>query len=613
MIVVSDLELFFSELNSHSIFSMDCETTGLKWQRGDYAFLWSFATINESYIVDLRKIDSSKFYSMLHDTLSFADKTILGINPKFDLHMSQCTDYKAKVLDASILRRLCHTNAFMVGAAAIAEEMGFSKLDTVKKWIQKNKAYRWEKSSSGDLEKIPRYDSVPDNVLYPYAAVDAEIAFKAYAFYMEKLYFINEYNGKLSAGNGKSIFNVVEKEIALTRVLFKLEKRGFLLDEQYCELASKLERDKVSSAIEEFKTLTGRDFKDSTKYFTELFGESSDFITNAPRTKKNAVSITDDYLTKLDTPIAKTIVKYRKANKKAGTYYTGFLDLKRTSPNEIVPPTIHTNFRQPQTATGRLSASEPNLQNVSNEDSSDNQVRGCFISPPDFYMVSVDYQAQEMRVLLDFAKELSVIEKVLTGTDLHQATADLMGTKRGPAKTINFGILYGMGLAKLADSLGISLEEAKRLKTIHTRSMSGVAAFTSRIIKRVKNTRKISSNWGRIYTFDQGFEYKAINYLIQGSSSEITKEAILRCEELLENYQSKLVLNIHDELIFYVHKDELNNLIPKISQAMRDSFEHEFLPMDIGIEIGTRWSELESYTEWQKKQSQHLNAVPVEI
>lgn len=606
MIVVENPALLFEELANHKVISMDCETTGLKWQRGDYAFLWSFATDQESYVYDIRRSGGQDFYDRLYQLLMNPEQIVLGVNPKFDLHMTGIQEYKAQVIDISIMRRLVNTNALAVGLAAIAEEIGLKKDDEVKKWIQKNKAYRWEKSYSGELIKVPRYDMVPDPIMYNYAAIDAEIPIKAYRYYMQKLTEMDAYNQALTIQEDKSLFKVLTKEVEVTRVLFNMEKRGFLLDEEYCINADATERAKVHLATEKFKELTGRDFRDSAKYFVELFGESHELIQNAPRTKKGALSFTDEYLSGTDNEIAKTIVQYRKAAKKSGTYYSGFLDLCRRATGMDagpVPPTIHTNFRQAQTATGRLSASDPNLQNVSNEDSSDNQVRGCFIAPPEHFIVSIDYQAQEMRIMLDFAGEETVISEVKKGKDLHLATAEMMGVSRKEAKTINFGILYGMGGQKLADSLEVALDAAKLLKQKYMRSLVRVAGFIDRVISKARNQGKITNIEGRVYSFDKGFEYKAINYLVQGSSAEITKTAMLSCERLLAPYISKMVSSIHDELVFYVHKDELF-LIEQIAQAMKDAYKHRSLPMDVGIEIGTRWSEMEGYQEWLDNQNQ---------
>lgn len=596
MIVVKNLVGLDQILTKASTIAFDSETTGLQWQKGDYAFMWAFATHEEEYIFDLRESNPAPFYEVLHKHLNDPTKTFIGANVKFDLHMSKVADYQAPVVDVQIMARLCNSSRMTVALAELAKEIGQQKIDAVKEWIKKNKAYKYSTNSLGELVKTPRYDAVPEEIMYPYAAQDARVTFDLYKHYMARLSEVNKYNENLLVRGNKDVFTSLKREIEITRVLFRMEKRGVLLDVDFTNSAFNSERSLVLSAAETFKQLTGRDFLDSSKLFIEIWGATSDIVQNAPRTEKGNISFTDSYLSSVDSPVARVVTEYRTAYKKVGSYYSSFLDLQDS--NKI----IHTNFRQASTATGRLSASDPNLQNVSNMDESQFPVRGCFIAPPDFYLVSIDFQAQEMRVMLDQAGEDAVIEKVLLGEDLHQATADMMGCSRKEAKTINFGILYGMGIAKLAASLGVSEDEARALKKLYMSRLPNVAAFTQQVIRKAKNTGKISNIIGRVYNFDEGFSYKAVNYLIQGSSSEITKNAMLLCEEFLflHSSKSRMILSVHDELVFYVHRDELN-LVDGLAQKMREAYKYEKLPMDVGVEIGTRWSSMEGWDEFKAR------------
>jgi DNA polymerase-1 len=239
---------------------------------------------------------------------------------------------------------------------------------------------------------------------------------------------------------------------------------------------------------------------------------------------------------------------------------------------------------------------------VSNDDDSEFPIRGCFISPPDFYIVSIDYQAQEMRMMLDMAGEKVLADEIIAGKDVHQATADLVGVSRKQAKTISFGLLYSMGVTKLAGALGVSLAEGQELRNEYFKGLRNVESFIGRVMRKAEKGM-ISNIAGRIYKFEKKYSYKAVNYLIQGSSSEITKTAMIGCEDFLSDKESKLVLSVHDELVFYVHKNELD-MIPKLATIMKESYTHDILPMDVGIEIGTRWSEMEDYSEWLEKQKQ---------
>lgn len=603
MVLVQNCAGLFEILKKEMIIAFDSETTGLRWYHGDFAFAWGFHTSSEVFIYDLRDKNTEQideFYRGVQDLLNREDLIVLGANPKFDLHMSKVSDYRAKVVDVSILKRLIDTNALAVGLAAIGKDIGVEKDDSVKKWIQKNKAYKWEKNSLGELVKIPRYDAVPIEMLHAYLAKDCEVTYKSYFHYIKQIDKLDEYNRNLVQRNGKSLYKVIEKEIELTKSLFLMEKQGVKLDVEYADTALRIERDKYTSSAETFKQLTGHDFRDSANYYVELFGASSEFVKNAPKTQKGNLSFTDEYLSSVNSDVTKSITSYRKAYKKAGTYYSTFKDLVDSNGK------IHTSFRQAATSTGRLSSSDPNLQNVSNsEDAEATSVRGCFVAPEDYYWVSIDYQAQEMRVMLEFSEQFDIIDRVKAGEDLHQATADIMGSTRKEAKTINFGLLYGMGISKLAGTLGVTDKLAKDLKYKYMAKFSAVRDFTTAIINKVKKCGKIANIEGRLYTFDEGFEYKALNYLIQGTSAEITKTAMINCTKFLKPYSSKLVLSVHDELVFYIHKDELH-LIPDIARIMKEAFPHKFLPMDVGIEIGKRWSELEDYNKWLENQNQTL-------
>ena len=597
MIVAKSCADLFGLLAQHKKISFDSETTGLNWQRGDYAFMWAFGIKDEELLFDLRGQSPAPFYEYFHRFLQDSSHTLIGANPKFDLHMiPELKDYQAHVHDVQVMARFLRSDRLTVGLDALAKERGLQKLDTVKEWIKKNKAYRFEKVGD-NLEKIPRYDAVPEEIIYPYAAGDARLAYDLFDIYTDELHALNKYN--LALNPPKDVFKALETEEKVTRVLFKMESRGVCIDEEYTRTALTVERARAVGSCKDFKEITGRDFKDSAKLFTEVFGDAGGVLESAPRTEKGSYSFTDTFLSSVKHPAAKAITTHREAHKKSRTYYTNFLELRGRNGR------IHTNFRQSSTATGRLSCSDPNLQNVSTEDDSQYQVRGCFVAPEDYYMVAIDYQAQEMRLMLDLAAELKVINEVKAGKDLHQATADLLNITRKQAKNINFGILYGMGVGKLANSLGVSVEVAKVLKRRYFMSLPNVYSLVSKVTERAAKGR-LANIAGRVYQFDSKFAYKGVNYLIQGSSAEITKAAMIECEKYLDDKLSKLILSVHDELVFYVHKTEVDEVVPQIAEIMKNAYVHTFLPMDVGIEIGTRWSDLESWNTYGTEKRNNL-------
>jgi DNA polymerase-1 len=599
MIVITNPTQLFDILKTKKKFSIDSETTGLKWQKGDYAFLWSFADADEEYIVDLREVNFKDFYTGLHELLDSPDAFIIGANPKFDLHMVPgLTTFKPVVSDIQILYRLLNNDTLKVSVDTIATHYGKSKDDKVKEWIQKNKAYRYEKSVYGDLEKIPRYDAVPNEIMYPYAAQDARLHYDLFELLVKDLDNLDEYNrGKKT--RTKTIQDEINLEYDMTRVLFEMETRGVMIDEAYTGTALSSERGKAESARKRLEEITGATFTDSAKALEGIFGVDSDIVRSAPRTEKGSLSFADSYLSTLEHPAAKLITEHRTAYKAARTYYANFIDLASQRGDSKF---IHTNFRQSSTATGRLSASDPNMQNITAIEDIEYPVRGCFVSPQDYYWVSMDYQAQEMRLMFDRAGQEDVIADIKGGLDVHQATANLMRVSRKAAKAINFGILYGMGAQKLADSIGVSLEEARMLKRKYLMALPKVSEFIDIIVSGAKRG-KISGIFGRIYQFQERWAYKAINYLIQGGSASMTKKAMISCNNFLKGTKSSLVLSVHDELVFYIHKDE-TDLISTLKRLMIEAYPHISLPMDVGVEIGHRWSELQEYSVWHQNQKQ---------
>ena len=229
-------------------------------------------------------------------------------------------------------------------------------------------------------------------------------------------------------------------------------------------------------------------------------------------------------------------------------------------------------------------------------------IRRCFIPPPDSFLVSVDLDQVEYRLMLDYAAEKDVIRQVVDGVDVHQATANMMGVDRASAKTINFMLLYGGGPLKLAHELKIPLREAKSLRELYFDRLPKVTSLIKAIIRKAE-TDKVIYNWfGRVYRFpDKRFAYKAPNYLIQGGCADVMKIGMVEAgnDKLLKGTRSTQVLSVHDELVFYVHKDELD-LVPKIQQIVEKAYPYKHLPLTAGVEISSiSWGDTEDFDAWK--------------
>jgi DNA polymerase I len=354
------------------------------------------------------------------------------------------------------------------------------------------------------------------------------------------------------------MLEVYENEVALTKVIFGMNRRGILLDREYTKKALAYEEGLIKKARAEFEIDTGHPYKESSKLFAEIFDSRGEPY---PLTDKGNPSFKADFLEGLDTHTARLINQVRKHEKRASTYYRPFLHFGRTG-------IIHPNLNQAGTTTGRFSASNPNLQNPPKEDLPEDEgkpyyIRSCFVPRPGYCFVSVDYSAVEFLVMLDYAGETSVIREVLSGGDVHQVTADMLGVSRKVAKTLGFGLLYGLGIDNFAKALGVEVREARALRALYFRRLPAVKKFTDKV-KYVAERRGYITNWmgRRLYLPDKRFSYKMLNHLIQGGAADVIKKAMVQIQPLFANRKSGMLLNIHDELVFEMQPDEFDLLEP---------------------------------------------------
>lgn len=585
-----ELENLTSRLRGESIVSLDFETTGLNAYKGDKPFILSLATVSEEFVVPVYypRLVASLLKVVLGVGIETV-KEVRGFNIKFDLHFCNTFfgikpgDINSTLVDAQVLARLVKNDALKLSLDEVSKWYSLRKDKQVEEFIKDNKCYRLDQEG----ERIPDYAMVPPEIMHKYAAQDARLHYDLVDHLLMDLGKHQKYLQTLSGE--KDIFKLAYLESSVTKVLLGMEAEGVLLDEAYTKAASSFETGRIVESEQQYRSLTGEDLTDSAKALERVFGQYPDILRDVPTTEKGNRSFTDEVLSGIEHPIASAVRGYREANKKVSTYYKNFESLRGFDGR------IHTNFRQPGTQTGRLSASNPNLQNVPKEDASEYKARACFIAPPGYKLLSIDYQAQEFRLLLDHSEEMGVIKAVLSGIDVHQATADAFGVSRKVAKLINFGLLYGMGILKLANTLGVSKFEANNLKEKYFRELPKIASFTQAITKKAESGKV--SNWaGRVFIFSREYSHKAVNYVIQGGCSDIMRVALVGLHDFLKkgNYKTRVILSIHDEVCFYLKEGE-EHIIPELQRIMTEAYPSVYLPLTTEASIGTRWGELEKY------------------
>ena len=601
MRVVSENE--FSEVLKHlstkQVLALDTETTSLWWHKGGEIFSIIIADDKEEYYFNFNhrnKTDALKGITPLPKSLikefqallSTSDTLWILANAKFDMHflLNEGLQISGKIWDVLVMARLIDNSEIQYSLDACGKRIGIEKLDTVKEWIMKNRAWSWENiPGKKGRKKELFFWMVPLDVVAPYGCQDARMTYQLYTHQVSKL---REWENKVPKYN-KNIWGVVKNEMALTKVCFEMERIGLQLDVDYVKRALQHETERAEAAKNEFLKICGKELVDSNKALQEAIGDR----VAAKKTDKGNASFSEEALRSSTDTTAQILLEYRDATKRATSYYGNFL---YHSDNE---GRIHCNIRQSATTTGRFSISDPALQTLNAEDDGDWKVRNSFVARSGYVFLAIDYAAFEFRAMLDTAQEVDLAKQIDEGLDPHQATADLVGITRKEAKTLNFGLLYGMGIAKLAGQLNISELEAKKIKNQYFSKLPKIQEFINDASFRAKRDGFVVNRFGRPYLFkDLKFTYKAPNCLIQGGTAEAIKFAMVEIDLYFRsnNLKSRLVLQVHDELIIELHKNELF-AISIIEQIMRDSWPSRIHKMEVSSEIGYRWGELEEYTE----------------
>jgi len=281
---------------------------------------------------------------------------------------------------------------------------------------------------------------------------------------------------------------------------------------------------------------------------------------------------------------------YRKASKKATTYYANFLAMADEA------GVIHPDFHQGGTKTGRLSCRDPNLQNLNRPDEAADddenvfEVRRCFVPRDGFVFFAPDYDQIEYRLMLEYAEEMAVIKAVLDGQDVHSATAEMLGLKRYDAKQINFMLIYGGGIGKLAAMTNRTFEEAREVMKLYFARLPKISAFVEAVRRKASRDLRLFNWFGRVYTFaNSDMTYTTgPNWLIQGGCAEVLKKALIVCWKRLaeRKLRTRIVLNVHDEIVFEAHKEELSEL-PALVEIMEAQYPFKHLKLT----AGPAWSE----------------------
>ncbi len=391
-----------------------------------------------------------------------------------------------------------------------------------------------------------------------------------------------------------------EVETPFMKVLMGMEFQGFKIDAPYFKRLEQEFKNELHVLERQILDLIGVDFNlNSPKQLSEILYEKLELPKNKSRStdEKSLLKILDKH------PSIALILEYRELNKLFNTYTTPLLRLKDKDDK------IHTTFIQTGTATGRLSSHSPNLQNIPVRSPKGLLIRKGFIaSSKEYCLLGVDYSQIELRLLAHFSQDKDLMDAFLKGRDIHLETSkalfgeDLAKEKRSIAKSINFGLVYGMGSKKLSETLNIPLNEAKSYIEAYFKRFPSIKDYLNRMKEEILKTSKAFTLLGRYRVFDftgandyvkGNYLREGVNAIFQGSASDLLKLGMLKVSERFKNNPSvRLLLQVHDELIFEIEEKNALELQQEIQRILNDEVYPLRVPLETSAFMAKRWNEL---------------------
>jgi DNA polymerase-1 len=576
-------------LKQHHEFCFDTETTSLNTLNAELVgFSFSvkeheayYVPINESKLLALEQINL--FKSLFEDET----KTLIGQNIKYDYQVlkNYGIDIKNKLFDTMVAHFLIMPDMRHNMDLLAQTYLNYSPV-SISTLIGKK----------GSDQLSMR--SVDINLIKDYAAEDADIT----------LQLKNNFVPKLIENELEKLFN--EVELPLIKVLANIEREGINIDVPALkEFSVQLQND-IAIVEAEIQSFAGTKFNvSSPKQVGEILFEYLKIIDKPKKTKTGQYATGEDVLSKLESlhPIVAKILDYRELVKLKNTYVDTLPELVNKTTGRI-----HTSFNQVVAVTGRLSSDNPNLQNIPIRTEKGRQIRKAFIPRDENHiLLSADYSQIELRIVASISGDTNMCEAFRLKKDIHTATAakvfgvnenEVTKEMRYKSKSVNFGIIYGQGAFGLASNLNIPRKEAQDLINNYFKEYGAIKnymddtiefarenGFVKTLLGRKRWLSDINSNNATVRNYA---ERNAINAPIQGSAADMIKMAMINIYNELKNnnFKTKMLLQVHDELVFDVYKPELEIVKPIIEKLMREALPLN-VPVEVGIGVGLNWLE----------------------
>ena len=588
---IKQLESWVTKIKKNSLLALDTETTGLDYMDAKLVGISLSVKSGEAAYIPLghqeeEQLDVNVVLKKLKPILESKKTKIVGQNIKFDRN----------ILTRHGINLASFENDTMLMSYVLNSTATRHNLDALAQYYLKYKTTTFEDVAGKGVKQVT-FDLVPMDQAVHYASEDADITYRLH----------EELKSRLAK---EPVLNTLleEVEIPLITVLSDMEQAGTLVNERVLKAQSKNFSERITKLETEAYELAGQEFNlGSPKQLQEIFFEKLKYPVlqktpgGQPSTAENVLQqLSEDY------ELPKIILEHRTLSKLKSTYTDKL-------PSQISPSTgrIHTSFNQTGTSTGRLSSSDPNLQNIPIRTEDGRRIRQAFEAPNGYQLISADYSQIELRVIAHLSKDEGLLKAFKEGQDIHSSTAsEVFGVdlqevepdQRRSAKAINFGLIYGISAFGLSKQLGINRNLAAEYMDIYFSRYPGVRKYMNKTKTEAKKTGYVETLYGRrLYLPEistgnairrQAAERVAINAPVQGTAADIMKKAMLSVNDSLKKQKidAKLILQVHDELVVESHEKDTEKVTKILTDSMSKAAQLS-VPLEVEIGIGKNWDQ----------------------
>ena len=591
-----DFARWLKKLEKAKLIAFDTETDSLDYMQANVVGLSFAVTPGEAAYVPLmhnypgapKQLNRDEVLAQLEPILNAKQAKIIGHNLKYDRSVLLNHNIRLDGIKYDTM-----LESYVCNSVASRHD-----LDTLCEKHLNHTNIHFEDVAGKGAKQIT-FDQVELEVAVDYAAEDADMVLRLHQIFWDEL-------AQKQKSKQKDLY--LNIEVPMLKVLSNIERNGVLVDDKLLAVQSKQLSERAQEVEKQAYELAEQEFNlSSPKQIQEiLFVKQS--LPVVRKTPKGQPSTAEDVLQELavNYPLPKLLLEHRMLSKLKSTYTDKLPTLINSKTNRI-----HTSYHQAVASTGRLSSSDPNLQNIPIRTEEGRRVRQAFIAPAGYKMLAADYSQIELRIMAHLSQDERLCEAFAQGEDIHRATAaEVFNTKldnvkseqRRAAKAINFGLIYGMSAFGLARQLGTTRTEAQQYVRLYFERYPGVKKYMDNIREQARAQGYIETLFGRrLYLPEindknvqrrQYAERTAINAPMQGTAADIIKRAMLQIDGWLQQIQAdcKMIMQVHDELVFEVQSDAVEQVTQEVTQRMVAAADLS-VPLVVDAAIGSNWDE----------------------